>query len=88
MSAIQVLTQTVYRAPTKGRRYLTARAAAFAEARAMLENKYPSEQAEWDVGDAGWHWSSEEQHKRTYARLARIILKRLRAAEPKQKELM
>ena len=80
MSRIQVLAQPVYLAPTKGRRYLTARAAAFAEARAMLDKKYPSELAEWDVGDAGWHWSSEDRHKRTYARLARIILKRLRAA--------
>lgn len=80
MSSIQVLAQPVYLAPTKGRRYLTARAAAIAEAGAMLEKKYPSERPEWDVGDPGWHWSSSDDHKRTHKRLARIILKRLRAS--------
>lgn len=83
MSDIQVLTQTVYRAPTKGRRYLTARAAAIAEAGAMLELKYPSERPEWDVGDPGWHWRSDEAHLRTHRRLSRMILRRLRVATPK-----
>jgi len=80
VSDIQVFTQTVYRAPTKGRRYLTARAAAIAEAGAMLECKYPSERPEWDIGDPGWHWRSDEAHLRTHKRLSRMILRRLRAA--------
>lgn len=80
MSNIEVLTQTVYRSPTKGRRYLTARAAAHAEARALLDRKYPAERPDWDVGDSGWHWSSDERNVRTLDRLSRAILKRLRSA--------
>jgi hypothetical protein len=84
MSRIEILTQKVYRAPTRGRRFLTAKAAAVAEAGAMLEKKYPSERPEWEVGDPGWHWSSEESHKQTHKRLTRLILRGLRAAERNQ----
>lgn len=80
MSAIEILRRTVYRAPTKGRAYLTARAAANAEAGAMLAKKYPSERAEYDVGFSGWNWSLDEQLIRVHARLSKRILRKLRSS--------
>jgi len=43
MARIEPISRTVYRAPTAGRTYLTARAAANREAAAMLARKYPTE---------------------------------------------
>lgn len=44
MAELAVLrAQTLYLAPTKGRRYMTAKSAAYAEARALLDRKYPRE---------------------------------------------
>lgn len=83
MSAIEISVQKVYRSPTRGRRYLTPEAAAYAEARAQLDRKYPEEKPEYGASggliDGGWHWTSEPQHVAAYERLARLILKRLRA---------
>lgn len=82
MSAIQVESRPVYLAPTKGRRYLTAKAAAVAEARSMLNRKYPREEADYEQGrmiSPGWHWSEDQQHVTAHKRLARMFLKRLRS---------
>lgn len=81
MSALQTSTVRVYYAPTKGRRYLTERAAANAEAVAMIEKKYPSERAEYDNGqmyDPGWNWALDEHLVKVQKRLARRILRTLR----------
>lgn len=83
MSAIQIDCQQVYRSPTKGRRYLTPKAAADAEARAQMDRKYPREEAEYEQGQTiynGWHWSADQKHVEAHKHLARRILKHLRAA--------
>lgn len=74
MSELQRQTRTVYFAPTKGRAYLTLMAAAHAEARAMIERKYPTEVSDCTAEDRGWHWSQDERLVRVKARLARKIL--------------
>lgn len=83
MSAIQIGWKPVYLAPTKGRHYLTPKAAAFAEARAQMNRKYPEEKPEYGpkggLVDGGWHWSCEPHHVAAYERLSRCLLKRLRA---------
>ena len=84
MPEIQVMAaQTLYRAPTKGRRYLTARAAANAEARAQLDSKYPYEHPEYEQGHMifnGWHWSTDQKLVAAHKRLSRLLLKALRRA--------
>ncbi|RUR69031.1 hypothetical protein EJP67_18395 [Variovorax guangxiensis] len=83
MSAIQLIQRPVFRAPTKGRDYLTARAAANAEAGAMLARKYPTERAAYENGmcyDPGYHWSGDERLVRVHARLSKRIMARFRAA--------
>jgi len=84
MADIEVMTaQTLYLAPTKRRRYLTARAAANAEARAQLDNKYPYERPEYEQGHmifSGWHWSSDQKLVAAHKRLSRALLKNLRRA--------
>ncbi|MGJ7613924.1 MULTISPECIES: hypothetical protein [unclassified Variovorax] len=85
MSTIQPMQRLVFRAPTRGRTYLTARAAAKAEAAAMLARKYPTEKPEYDaIGgmsyDHGYHWSGDERLVKVHARLAKRLLANLRAA--------
>ncbi|MCK9554152.1 hypothetical protein [Aquamicrobium sp.] len=81
MPALEHFVAPVFYAPTKRRRYLTAQAAAHAEARAMIERKYPTEGQEYEHGHmtySGWHWSSDERLLRAYKRLSRLILRQLR----------
>lgn len=81
MPLIKTDMQRVYTAPTKGRRYLTARAAANAEANAMMVGKYPTEQPEYEDGrmyDPGYHWTTDERLIRVHKRLARMLLRQLR----------
>lgn len=84
MPAIVCQTITVYHAPTKGRRYFTARAAANQEAGALLSRKYPTEpEQRSDFGrieSASWHWSQDERLRLVRDRLARRILNRLKGA--------
>lgn len=80
MSAIHRVQRVVFHAPTRGRSYFTARAAAKAEAGALLAKKYPTEKPEYDaVGgmcyDHGYHWSGDERLVRVHARLARKLLR-------------
>ena len=55
----------VYRAPTAGRDFLTARAAASKEADALIKKKYPTEREHVDgfgrIEDPGWHYTSDER---------------------------
>jgi hypothetical protein len=81
MAQLEQISRPVYKAPTRGRCYLTARSAAQAEARAMLDAKYPKEEAEYEHGMMyypGYHWSSDERLVRVHKRLARQILSSLR----------
>lgn len=81
MAAIKAESQTIYLAPSKGRRYLSARSAANAEARAMLDKKYPIERPEYESGHlifAGWHWSNDPFLDRVHKRLSSLILKQAR----------
>lgn len=88
MASIKFELALVYFAPTKGRRYLTKRAAANAEARAMLESKYASEEAEFDdegrMTYPGFHWSNEDRLKRVHERLTRLILRQFKASQGEQ----
>ncbi len=81
MAAIQRDVVAVYYAPTRGRRYLTARAAARAEASARLAEKYPTEHAEYENGMMyypGFHWSSDESLKQVHKRYMRLLLRALK----------
>lgn len=81
-TGIRVSSETVYYAPTARRRYLTARAAAGAEARARIKIKYPTEAGETDecgrVVDPGWHWTSDPRLVRLHERLAKRLLREFR----------
>lgn len=84
MAAIELIARPVYHSPTKGRSYLTARAAAKNEADALLCKKYPSESAEYENGMCyypGWHWSADEQMQKVHARLSRMLLKQFRKTQ-------
>lgn len=73
---VQECKSTTYLAPTARRRYLTKNAAANAEARAMVREKYPTEPAEYEGGYCvfgGWHWSSDDRLVRVQKRLFRFI---------------
>lgn len=82
MANVKKLDAVVYLAPTAGRRFFTARGAAMAEAGAMVRAKYPSEKAEYENGYQtypGYHWSQSDELVKLHARLARMILRRLKA---------
>lgn len=81
MPGIEHFVAPVFYAPTKRRRYLTARAAARAEARAMIERKYPTEGQEFEHGfmtHPGWHWTADNRLVQAHKRLTRLILRSLR----------
>ncbi|WP_334159615.1 hypothetical protein [Achromobacter insolitus] len=84
MARIEPISRTVYHAPTAGRSYFTARAAANREAAAMLARKYPTERDDPECG-GGWHWTLDQTLVKVRQRLARFILRGLRqSAHPKQ----
>ena len=82
MSSIEAVQRTAYRSPSSGRCFLTAKAAAKAEANRMLAAKYPTEKQEYDGNgyctDGGFHWSHEDRLVRVRDRLSRLLLKRLK----------
>lgn len=89
MPKIEQVSRTVYRAPTAGRTYLTARAAANREASAMLAARYPSERPEYESSTGyctypGYHWSEDHHLVIVQKRLARFILRALRNADNKE----
>lgn len=78
---IRVGSDTVYYAPSARRRYLSARAAAVAEARARIRAKYPSEPCERDeigITYSGWDFTEDERLVKVHARLSRMLLRRFR----------
>ena len=74
MASISAMTRTVFLAPTARRAYLTRKAAAGAEARAMIRRKYPTEPSE--PGYSGWHWSQDDRLCHVHKRLSRMIARR------------
>lgn len=89
MSNVKLMRMVAYYSPGKGRRYLTARAAASAEAAAMLKAKYPDEDADYVDGQqvsSGWNWRMDGSLVKAHARLTRILLKRIRIDEKVMKK--
>lgn len=76
----------MYLAPTKGRCYLTKRAAIHAEARALIERKHPTERSYTEpdgyMSDPGWHWTALPRHDVLYRRVVRLVAQ---AAHPDQR---
>jgi len=64
----------VYYAPTKGRRYLTKRAAVLAEAKAIILNKYPV--IEYDT-ETGEYYNIEYDEPERYSKMHRRLSKQL-----------
>ena len=75
---IEAKTRTVYLAPTRGRHYLTKRAAANNEATALILRKYPTEREERDdsgrITYDGWHWTSDKRLVALHSRIVRRIM--------------
>lgn len=83
---LEKVTRTVYKATTKGRCYLTKAAAIRAEARALIENRHPSERAYMERGyvvDPGWHWTALPRHEVLYRRVCRLVKRSFDATHPK-----
>ena len=81
MANIQIIVRPIYLAPTKGRSYLTPKAAADNEAKALLSKKYPPDRCEQENGQLiypGWHWSADERMQKTHERLSRLLLRKFR----------
>lgn len=74
MADIQKATATVYLAPTKGRRYFSAKSAAYAEARYIVSSRYYRE-----YGREADHWSADERYNALYSRLALRLLGRFKS---------
>jgi hypothetical protein len=74
---VRPLVATVWLAPTKGRRYLTKRAAIHAEARALIEAKHPTERSHTDnygrIEDPGWHWTALPRADVLLRRVRRLV---------------
>lgn len=74
--------RVVYRAPTAGRDYFTARAAAHNEASALIKKKYPSERSTTDdfgrIEDPGYHFTNDPRLVRVHSRLVSMLLKQMR----------
>lgn len=70
---IECVPALAYLAPTKGRRYLTKRSAVRAEARALMDRKYPAEKGDASDGYSNWHWSDDGHLQQLYERLVRLI---------------
>lgn len=67
-------TATVYRGG--GRRYFTLRAACEAEARTIIQRKYPSEAAEYEDGQCyfhGSHWRELPHADKMLRRITRLV---------------
>lgn len=77
--------RTVYRAPTAGRSYLTKRAAIYAEAKALIQERHPTERPESDENGrqyfSGWYWRDLPRSEVLLRRVMRLVK---RAMEPQQ----
>ena len=81
---IEKMTATVYRAPTAGRRYFSVSAACAAEARALIQKRYPSEQPEYEDGRLtypGSHWSELPNSEKRLRRMTRLVRASMKTAK-------
>lgn len=60
---------TVYYSPTANRRFITRRAACWAEARSQMNIRHA-----YDIDDH-WHWTHDEKFIQTHKRLFRLLLR-------------
>lgn len=79
MSAILPVVRPAYFAPTRRRHFFTGKAAARAEATALIVRKYPTEKGCVADGDPGWHWTEDERLQRACDRLTRNLYRHLKA---------
>ena len=81
---IEERTTVIYYSSNANRRYLTKAAAIKAEARALIKERYPTEDSEYDdqfrVTHPGWHWRQLENSDKFYRRVCRLIKSNMRAA--------
>ena len=67
---IEERTKRVWFSPAANKHYFTKRAAIHAQARSLVEAKYPSEPYERDTG-AGWSWREDDRLCKLVERLYR-----------------
>lgn len=82
---VEAVTVKVYMAPTAGRRYFSLSAACNAEARAIIQKKWPAEKPEYEDGMRtypGFHWRDLPRSEVLHRRMVRLI----RATEKKMRE--
>lgn len=74
---ISIEQATVYRSSLRGRRYFSKDAAIKAEARSLIMNRYPTEEAESDdrgrMTYAGFYWRDLKNSDKLYRRVCRLI---------------
>lgn len=75
MATLQIVPRPVYFAPSANRCYLTKRAAAHAEASALVSAKYQRETN--DNGWSIWWWGNDERLVRLHSRIKRRLMKRM-----------
>lgn len=77
---ISTQTAQVFYAPAAHRRYLTLWGACMAEARGRILLKHPTDRADYEAGDPGWHWSQLPRANELHRRYARLIMREYRKA--------
>lgn len=77
----------VYYSPRKNRHFMTAKAAAKAEANGRMNLWFPKESPEYEMGhctDPGWHWSEVPRLSDIHARLVKRYMRQLKPAQPEE----
>lgn len=83
-------TSIVYKAPTRGRRYLTLHGALNAEARALILKRYPIEQPcgndPYDGGDVGYYIVEDAPgfYNRMHSKLYSMLKSQYQKAAPNE----
>ncbi len=79
---IEARTKVVYYSPRKRRHFITARAAARAEANGRMNAAFPSEPAEYEERgycvDPGWDWRSVPRLVKIHEKLVSRYLQKLK----------
>lgn len=74
---IKPVVRTVYFSPTRGRHYMTKGGAIRAEAKALLQKKFPSEKAEYEdfgfMTYPGFYWKDMPRSDVLFRRVCRLI---------------
>lgn len=89
MAVVERQSAVVFYAPTPRRRYLSLRGAVYAEARARMNLKYPSEapqEDEYGITDRGWHWRDDPILCRIFDRYEKLLRRATLATSPADME--